>query len=74
MITQVDVLRIGDVYTLLRNRIKEAGSQKAFAAQCGVSETYISDVMNARRDPGPQVLGTLGLRRIVCYTRIADCS
>lgn len=46
---------------MLRRATDEAGGQKAFASQHGVSQAYISDVLRGRREPGPAILNTLGL-------------
>lgn len=56
-----------DVYTILRNKCKEAGGQSAFAKQHGVSVAYVSDVINGRKDPGPALLRAIGVKRVVTY-------
>ncbi len=58
---------LGFVYAKLRNATKEAGSQSAFAAKHCMSPAYVSDVLNARRDPGDSILAALGLRKVVGY-------
>lgn len=59
-----------DVCRLLRQACKAAGSQQAWAAQNGVSPAYVSDVLNARREPGDSILAALGLRRVVKYVEV----
>lgn len=49
--------------------IKVAGSQKAFANEAGVSEQYLSDVLNNRRDIGEKLLKWFGMERVVLYRR-----
>lgn len=49
---------------------KRLGSQRALAKELGVSEPYLSDVINGRRDPGPKILKALGLERIVDYRTV----
>ncbi len=56
-----------DLCRLLRQRCREAGGQRAWAAANGVSEQYVSDVLNARREPGETMLRALGLRKVVRY-------
>lgn len=47
--------------------IQDGGQQKDLAKALGVSPSYLSDVMNGRREPGPMILSRLGLRRQVVY-------
>jgi transcriptional regulator with XRE-family HTH domain len=42
-----------------------AGSNKALAAKLRTSESYLSDVLNGRRDASDGFLKKMGLRRIV---------
>lgn len=50
--------------------IKVSGSQKQFAKEAGISEQYLSDVLNGRRDVGDKILKWFGLERVVYYRRI----
>ena len=63
-ITGLDAL---DVRVRLTRACAAAGGQKAWAEKNGVSAAYISDVLNARREPGEAILRGLGLRKIVRY-------
>lgn len=56
-----------DALEVIRRAVEKAGSQKAFAKANGLSEPYVSDVMNGRRDPGPRILEAVGLERYVGY-------
>jgi len=58
------------VYGELRKAVSEAGGQSAFAAKHGLSASYVSDVMNARRDPGASVLAAIGLKKVVGYAKV----
>jgi len=49
------------VLALLREACDEAGSQSAYAKQCGYTPAYLSDVLSGKRDPGPKILAPLGL-------------
>jgi hypothetical protein len=62
-------LDVVDVCNLLRLACRQAGGARAWARQHGISEQYVSDVLNARRDPGESILRPLGLVRIVRYAR-----
>lgn len=53
-----------DVRARLSAAIREAGSQRAFAARAGVSAGFLSDVIRGRRDPGERVLAAIDLRRV----------
>jgi predicted transcriptional regulator len=58
-----------DVLAIIRRAADEAGTQVALAERLGVSQAYLSDVLNGRRDPGESILGPLGLERVVVYRR-----
>ena len=53
-----------DVRVRIAQAIRTAGSQRAFAAEAGVSASFINDVIRGRRDPGDRVLAAIDLRRI----------
>ena len=43
--------------------VAEAGSQRKFAREHGLSTGYVSLILNGRRQPGPKLLAALGLRK-----------
>lgn len=59
-----------DILSIIRKAAKQAGSQSALAKQLGVSEPYLSDVLNERRDPGESILTPLGYERVTVYRRL----
>jgi predicted transcriptional regulator len=59
-----------EVYTLIRTAITNAGSQKAFAQQAGVSPQYICDIVNGRLDPADKILKAVGVRKKIVYEEI----
>lgn len=50
-------------------RVADAGSQKAFAEQAKISESYLSDVLRDRRGIGDRIAEALGFERVVTYRR-----
>lgn len=56
-----------DVLDRLRAAVMAAGSQKAYAEQIGVSQTYLSDVLTGNRAPGEKILMALNLEAIIMY-------
>lgn len=50
----------------LRDRASES-SQAALAKWLGISQPYLSDVLNGRRAPGPKILRKMGLKRTEQY-------
>jgi hypothetical protein len=60
---------IYDVYTEIRKRVSAAGSQKALSEDWGISQSYLSDVLNFHRQPGHGILRPLGLSRRTVYVR-----
>lgn len=56
-----------DVRAMLAKLREEAGGTRALATSLGLSPSYVSDVLNGRRGPGPDFLKALGMRRVVRY-------
>jgi hypothetical protein len=56
-----------DLVELLWKKVGVAGSQKAVAAEIGVTQGFLGDVLHGRRLPGKKILKSLGLVRIVTY-------
>lgn len=49
------------VIEMLRRQIALRRTQKAMAAELGISQAYLSDIIHGRRAPGQAVLALLGL-------------
>ena len=64
-------LTADEVRDQLKRIARETGSQKIWAARHKVHPTYLSDVINARRDPSDSILKALGLEKVVTY-RVAQ--
>ncbi len=58
----------------LQTAINKAGSQKAFAKSAGVSEQYLSEVLNGKKEMGPAIQDALGLERVVTYRKKSDAN
>lgn len=54
----------------LQTAINKAGSQKAFAQSAGVSEQYLSEVLNGKKEMGPLVQQALGIERVISYRKV----
>jgi hypothetical protein len=52
---------------LLRAECEKAGSQAKWAAARGISPSYLSDVLQGRREAGGKILDALGYKRVVSY-------
>ena len=63
MITQAEFV------ALLRDKAQPNAS--AYAKQIGIHQSYLSDVLNGRRDPGKSILKALGYERVVLYRPIS---
>lgn len=59
---------------LLKKRIEELGSQKAFAEEAGVSRQFVNDVLKGSRNLTKPVLDALGVREVVIYETIEEVS
>lgn len=61
--------QLAEIYADLRKACDLVGGQTEWARRAGLSAAYVSDVLNARRDPGPKMLKALGYARRVTYHR-----
>jgi len=52
------------VVGMLRDKVEEAGSMRAYARAIGVNPSYLNDALNGHRLPGPAILAGLGLTRV----------
>lgn len=52
-----------EMLDILRTFVRDAGTQKAAAAQLGISGMYVSDMVNGRRPISDVVAQKLGYRR-----------
>ncbi len=59
------------VRELLSAEVAQAATAQAWAAALGLSPSYVSDVLNGRREPGDKMLEVLGLQRVTMYLRAA---
>lgn len=62
-----NILTLAQVLELIRTRAADAGSQKAFAAEIGVNNSVLSEVLNERRDPPNSLLEALEIVREVRF-------
>jgi hypothetical protein len=53
----------------VKNRIKDFGSQKAFAAHCKISTAYLNDFLQNKREPGEKILTALGFTKKTYYEK-----
>lgn len=49
----------------LRQRVVALGTQRAVAAELGVSDVYVSDLLRGRRPFSEAMLRRMGLKRVV---------
>lgn len=56
-----------EVTELIRDLIKQEGTQTAAAAKLGIVPPYLSDLLRGKRDPGPEVLSFFGLEKKIIY-------
>lgn len=58
-----------DLFAELRRACREAGGQKAWAAEHGIAPQHVCDVLAGRREMSDRILGALGFRRVERYAR-----
>lgn len=56
-----------DAEALLRKRVREAGSERAWGRPRGISGATISNILAGRRKIGPRVALALGLKLVRRY-------
>lgn len=60
-----------DVLLILKLEYENLGSQNAWAKKHGISQSYVNDVLQGRKNPGGLILDALGLETITGYRRKA---
>lgn len=60
-------MNIDEFIEYLKSRVAEHGTQRKYAESLGVSEAYLSDILNGRREPGKRLLDAVGFERVVLY-------
>lgn len=61
------MMTIEEFRAYLAAECQKAGGQGVFSEKTGISQSYISQILNGRQEPGPSVLAALGKRKIVFY-------
>lgn len=56
-----------EVINRLREAVERAGSQSEFSRFTGALRTHVNNVLNGRRQPGPEIYKALQLTRVVRY-------
>lgn len=57
-----------DPIAVIRARLRDK-SQKDLCRELDIPESYLSDVLRGRRDPGPLICEAFGLERVVTYRK-----
>lgn len=65
-----DLITRAELVAILEQAIEDVWSARKFAEREGISEAYISDVRNGRRDPGQMIAEALGYEPVTMYRRI----
>ena len=61
------LLRTSQVKQRLIKRAQQLGSQKALAAELGISQQYLSDIFLGKREISYQLADKLGLKKIIYF-------
>lgn len=68
-LTASSSMSLDAVIAIVRQKIEEVGTQKAFAEKIGISLSYLNDVLRKRREPGEKILSALGLKKEIRYKK-----
>ncbi len=63
-------MTVDDARQMLREACRKAGTSAAWADKHGVSQAYVSDTLNGRRDPGPAICKALGIVAELSYRKV----
>ena len=58
-----------EVLKVLKHLVEIAGTQKEFAKTYGISEQYLSDILNGRRGISSRVANQVGFEKVTLYKR-----
>lgn len=58
----LDTITLTQLLAHLKKLAAEHGSQRKLARELGVSDAYLSDLLNRRRNPGDKILGAMNRR------------
>ena len=61
------LLSVDDVRALLAESVRAAGSQSAWARKFAYSRSIVSNVLLSKREPTPEILSALKLKRVILY-------
>lgn len=61
-----------EVVGFLRAEIKRIGSQAGFSRYWHVSQSYVSEVLEGTREPGPKILTVFKLAQRKCFVPVED--
>lgn len=63
------LLREEDVLRMLREAVKRAGNQSAWARATGANRTSLNFILSGKKPPAKRVLKALKLRKVAAYER-----
>lgn len=63
-------MTLDKVVEQLRREVAEAGSEIAWAAPHGISQSYVNFVLRNVIRPGPKILKALGLKKVISYEKV----
>lgn len=64
------IIHKGELLVELRLSVELANSQKTWAEFVGISQQYLSDVLNGHREPGDKICKALGYQKVVLFEKI----
>lgn len=65
----IKTLTAQQAIALIKQHVDQAGGQVPFASEIGTSQSYVSDVLNAKRPPSDAMLASAGLEKRTIYVR-----
>jgi hypothetical protein len=63
-------MNIAQLIGRLERELKVLGTSRRLAAKMDVTHSHMSDVLKGTRAPGPSLLRSMGLERVVMYRKV----
>lgn len=65
-------MNIDELLNEIKRRAEAAGGQYKLAGELSITPSYLSDILNKRRDPSKSILEKLGFEAVVTYLRVGE--
>ena len=68
--TKQELFTLDEVLESLRSQVEISGNQTAFAEQLEIPYQNLSETLRGKRSPGPKILESLGVEKVIFYRKV----